>query len=82
MNTRRMRSITASVLLLSTGTLSAQTLHADDRSWFADAAAEQAARTRLSGTVLSSVARFVASAGWILLMAKGGGGGSGASGSW
>jgi oligoendopeptidase F len=51
MNTRRMRSITASVLLLSTGTLSAQTLHADDRSWFTDAAAEQAARTRLSAAV-------------------------------
>jgi len=52
MNIRRMRCITAAtVLLLAAGTASAQTLHADDRSWFADAAAEQGARAKLATAI-------------------------------
>ncbi|AWH55118.1 peptidase [Stenotrophomonas sp. ESTM1D_MKCIP4_1] len=54
MNTRRTRSITAAIMLLLTAsTASAQTLHADDRAYFSDAAAEQAARATLAASIAS-----------------------------
>lgn len=49
MNTRRMRTFAhVAALLLATGTASAQTLHADDRAYFASAGAEQTARSVLA----------------------------------